>query len=120
MKACISLLILCSLTTASFTQVSKRQKRLLENQEGIAHLGSIREALVGVEVLNTANDGSVQQKRWGNGFVLRCDGYVLAPYDLFSKSITVNGQSEIAGKQSVTVILNPGQPGQKRVAAAAP
>jgi formylglycine-generating enzyme required for sulfatase activity len=120
MRTFLLLLILYSSASISLAQVAIRQKDQLDSQDGPAHLGSIAEGLVGIEVINTAQDGSVQQKRWGNGFVLRCDGFILAPYDLFSKTMTVNGKSEVAGKQSVTVILNPGQTRQKRIPAAAP
>ncbi len=77
-------------------------------------LGSIDQALVGIEVVNTARDGATRQARHGNGLLLRSDGFVLAPADLFSYSMRVAGQSETAGQQAVTVITNPGTPKEKR------
>jgi len=113
-------LVLLSIQVSPAPQTVTR-KRDPEAQRNAVHLGSAPlDALVGIEVTNTASDGSVKVKRWGNGFVLRCDGFILAPIDLFSGSITVNGQSETAGKQTVTVFVNPGRPNQIRIPAAAP
>jgi len=79
------------------------------------HVGTVEQALVGIEVTNTAEDGVSQQTRRGNGFVLRCDGFVIAPSALFSRTLTVAGEREEAEKQKITVVLAPGTNGERRV-----
>lgn len=74
-----------------------------------AHIGSVEEALVAIEVANRAKEGARETIRRGNGFVLRCDGFVIAPAALFGSS----GQGR--GEQSVTVILRPGASHEKRL-----
>jgi len=66
------------------------------------HLGPPEEAIVGITVVNRAPDGSVTT-RHGNGIVIRCDGFVLAPEALFATTVTATKPD-----QTVTVILNPG------------
>src|SRR2546423_6890358 len=72
-----------------------------------SHTGTVDQALVGIEVTTAASDGSAQTVRRGNGFVLRCDGFVLVPAALLSKTVVVAGQSETAGRQAIQVVLNP-------------
>lgn len=48
------------------------------------HIGPAEEAIVGVEVIYTA-EGAETLIRRGNGFLLRCDGFVLLPSSLFSR-----------------------------------
>lgn len=74
-----------------------------------AHVGSVEEALVAIEVANRAKEEARETIRRGNGFVLRCDGFVIAPAALFGSS----GQGR--EEQSVTVILHPGTNHEKRL-----
>src|SRR5687768_8102104 len=80
-----------------------------------AHSGSVEAALVGIEVLATTKDGAAQQVRRGNGLIIRCDGFVLAPSSLFSKTVIIGGQVEPAGEQRITVVIHPGTLQEKRV-----
>ena len=77
------------------------------------HLGNIEEALVGITVVNTAQDGSVQT-RHGNGLMLRCDGFVLVPEALFFTDKAGNNEFT-KPNQSVTVVLHPGTAQQQSV-----
>ncbi len=84
------------------------------------HLGSPEEAVVGIEVTNRSEDGAVEQTRHGAGFVLRCDGFVLAPASLFGRGMAVAGRSEDAARQVITVTLQPGTPQEVRTSARPP
>ncbi len=64
------------------------------------HVGPAQTALVGVTVTITQKDGT-QTVRRGNGFVLRCDGYVLFPSSML---VLEDGK----GTLSVSVTLRPG------------
>lgn len=77
------------------------------------HTGAPAQALVGIEVLNVSADGKTRQTRHGNGCILRCDGFVLAPSALFS--LVMSGRSENAGKQTITLELHPGTEQAKRL-----
>jgi formylglycine-generating enzyme required for sulfatase activity len=76
------------------------------------HIGPVEETLVGVEVTNTGADGN-RQTRYGNGFVLRCDGVILAPAGLFSRKML--DKDETAFKQTVAIVLHPGTDRQQRL-----
>ena len=77
------------------------------------HLGNLEDALVGITVVNRSADGSVQT-RHGNGLMLRCDGFVLAPEALFYTSVAGNLEST-KPNQSITVVLHPGTARQQAV-----
>ena len=77
------------------------------------HLGTFADALVGLIVTNKAQDGSLQT-RHGNGLILRCDGFVLAPADLFNTR-NIEGQSPNVPNQSVAAVLHPGTAKEQRV-----
>jgi formylglycine-generating enzyme required for sulfatase activity len=83
-------------------------------------LGSISDALVGVEVINRSKDDAVRQIRRGNGVILRPDGFVLAPTALFSTNMQVAGSEEEAAGQSIRVIVHPGMPNAVKLDAHAP
>lgn len=83
------------------------------------HVGTVEDALVGLVVTVSAADGAVSRTRWGNGLVLRCDGYVLAPAGLFSPRIEVAGRQE-EGRLTVAVHLAPGTASERRVIARPP
>lgn len=68
-------------------------------------LGSVQEALVGVEVVNRSKDDAVRTTHRGNGVILSPDGFVLAPASLFSTRMKVAGSIEEAASQSITVIV---------------
>ena len=70
------------------------------------HLGTPQEALVGITVTNIAKDGTVQT-RDGNGLMLRCDGFVLAPAELFNTRNTTAGDPTLP-RQTVSIVLHPG------------
>src|SRR5436190_19496427 len=76
-----------------------------------AHTGPAPRALVVVEVLSTSKDGVAQQLRRANGMILRCDGFILAPSSVFSKTVSVGGEAEPAATQRISVVLEPGTPG---------
>jgi len=78
------------------------------------HVGSAEEALVVIEVTHRPKGGEHVTTRRGNGFLLRCDGFVIAPSALFGAP--PQGQEE----QAVTVILHPGTEHEKRVRARRP
>src|SRR2546427_12922756 len=88
----------------------------LTGQDSGAHTGSVEQALVGIEVVNTAKDGATRQARRANGFILRCDGFIIAPADLFSRTIVVAGQAEESESQTITVTVNPGTNRERRLA----
>ncbi|HLK61367.1 MAG TPA: SUMF1/EgtB/PvdO family nonheme iron enzyme [Chthonomonadaceae bacterium] len=77
------------------------------------HTGTAEQALVGIEVVTTAKDGKTTEVRHGDGFMLRCDGFVLAPSELFSMRMA--GQKELAAHQTVTVLLHPGTEQEQRL-----
>lgn len=83
-----------------------------------AHVGSTLEALVGVVVSNKAADGSVQT-RYGNGLLLRCDGFVLVPAEMFNTR-NVAGAAPAVPDQTVAIYLHPGTDQEKRVKARRP
>lgn len=101
------LLLMASLPTGA------QSPETLQAFEKEAHLGGINEALVGITVVNRSADGSVQT-RHGNGLMLRCDGFVLAPEALFYTSVAGNLEST-KPNQSVTVVLHPGTDRQQAV-----
>ncbi|MEP6755855.1 MAG: SUMF1/EgtB/PvdO family nonheme iron enzyme [Chthonomonadales bacterium] len=81
---------------------------LAQAQDGGPHTTSVPQAVVGLDVTCFSSDGSASITRHGNGLMLRCDGFVLAPVSLFEDNITVAGRSEEVGKVSVSVIIHPG------------
>jgi hypothetical protein len=66
------------------------------------HTGPVEEALAAIEA--PAGKASTPAVRRGNGFVLRCDGFLLVPAGLFEADSTV------------TVILHPGTDHERRIA----
>jgi formylglycine-generating enzyme required for sulfatase activity len=108
-----SLLLLCA---CAFGQ----SREVLEAYARGPHTGTAEQALVGIEVTSASRDGAVSETRRGNGFVLRCDGFILAPAWLFPRSVRVAGQYESVGAQSVTVTLSPGTERAQRVTAKRP
>jgi formylglycine-generating enzyme required for sulfatase activity len=92
-----------------------QSRELLEAYARGPHTGTVEQALVGIEVTSASSDGAVSETRRGNGFVVRCDGYILAPAGLFPRSVRVAGQSESVGRQGVTVTLFPGTERAQRV-----
>lgn len=70
------------------------------------HLGTVQDALVGITVTNKADDGSLQV-RHGNGLMLRCDGFVLAPAELFNTR-NPSTKTPTLPKQIVTIVVHPG------------
>ena len=80
--------------------------RTLEAFRREAHLGTVEDALVGIAVTNQAEDGSMQT-RHGNGLMLRCDGFILAPAELFNTRNVV-GEAPTLPKQKITITLHPG------------
>lgn len=101
----------------------RASERNVEQLQALArgpHLGAPEEAVVGIEVTNRTADSAAEQTRRGAGFVIRCDGFVLAPASLFGRSIAVAGTNEEAASQSVAVIIHPGTPRESRVTARPP
>ncbi len=109
----VRLLGLASIALISATTLVIREAVQLTQQN--AHSGSVESAVVGIEVIATTKDGAAQQVRRGNGLIIRCDGFILAPSFLFSRTVTVGGQTEPAGEQRITVIVHPGTPHEKRL-----
>lgn len=105
---------------AQLPRAGERNSAILAELAIGPHLGSPEDAVVGIEVTNRTDDGSAEQTRRGGGFVIRCDGFVLAPASLFSRSISVAGASEEVSKQTVIVVIHPGTPREKRIAARPP
>ncbi len=81
------------------------------------YLGTAREALVGVEVTDTPHSGPAQV-RHGNGVVLRCDGFIAVPTALLAQSFT--GKPDEPDPQTISIIANPGSPGERRWTAPRP
>src|SRR6185503_7505481 len=75
-------------------------------QNDTSHTGSIEVALVGIEVVNAAAASPNRAVRHGNGFVIRCDGFILAPSELFTQTRTAGLREP--DEQTVTVFLHPG------------
>lgn len=97
-----------------------QSREVLEAYARGPHTGGAEQALVGIEVTSASGDGAVSETRRGNGFVLRCDGFILAPAGLFPRSVRVAGQSESVGQQSVIITLSPGAERAQRVTARRP
>jgi formylglycine-generating enzyme required for sulfatase activity len=76
------------------------------------HTGPIEEALIGVEVTDTARDLKTTQTRRSNGLMIRCDGFLLAPTGVASYSMV--GQDQDADHQVIEVVLHPGTAQEKR------
>lgn len=100
--------LLCFLL-AAFAPACAQKSELWEKFAKEPHIGTVEQAIVGVEVVNTAPDGTKQVRR-GNGFVLRCDGFVLIPTGLMAQK----EQGE-ESKQSIAIILHPGTEQEQRV-----
>jgi formylglycine-generating enzyme required for sulfatase activity len=115
-------LIIASLLLPGMTFAQRARKQAEVPPEFLTgpHIGTAEQALVGIEVTNRSTDGAASRTRRGNGVVIRCDGFILAPSKLFDGDITVAGQSERAGSQSISVILYPGTEREKRVNGARP
>jgi hypothetical protein len=89
------------------------QKSTLEDLLKGPHWGQVEDALVGVEVITDEPTGKTV--RHGLGMVLRCDGFILIPTDLFA----VNGVFT-THKGTITVVLHPGTDEEVRYAGHAP
>jgi hypothetical protein len=98
------------------TPVPAQSEKTLEQFTKEPHIGPAEEAIVGVEVTHTA-EGTEPIVRHGNGVLLRCDGFVLAPASLFTLP-PQQGNKEYTGKVSVT--LSPGTEKAKRVSTTLP
>lgn len=81
------------------------------------HIGKSEEALVGVEVTHSA-EGIATVTRRGNGYVLRCDGFVLIPTVLLRAPRSPQRNSPYRSR--IIITLHPGTEQEKRVATALP
>lgn len=81
------------------------------------HTGSAQQAVVGLRVVTTTDDGAVSITRTGAALVIRCDGFLLAPSELLSRTVTVAGRAEEGGKQSIEVGYGSGRPGERKALA---
>lgn len=77
------------------------------------HTGPVEQALIGIEVKNTAKEGAAPEIRRANGFVLRSDGFLLTPNTLYS--LTFSGTQQEAESQTITVTLHPGTEQARRL-----
>src|SRR5688572_25089444 len=68
------------------------------------HIGPAEEALVGIEVIHTAPETETVV-RHGNGFLLRCDGFVLLPSSLF---VPPKSQEGKVTTRTASIFLSPG------------
>src|ERR1041385_1978352 len=77
---------------------------VIEKFEKGPHTGPVEEALVGLTVERVGQSGASEGTRIGNGIVLRCDGFILAPAAIFQDS---SGQT--LADVRVAVIIHPGR-----------
>jgi len=72
------------------------------------YVGTVDDALAAIEVVSHHATGAPESTRRANGFVLRSDGFLLAPMDVFAESAdTVS--------QKMSVLLHPGTDHVKRL-----
>ncbi len=96
-----------SLAQAPPQPVAKKLKAAtLDDFEKGPHTGPIEDALICIRVTGTNPNGTPLTPRFGNGFVLRCDGFILAPFDLFT--LTPDSTTAAPSKLSIRVTLRPG------------
>lgn len=86
-------------------------KETLQQFEQEPHTGTAEQALVGIEVVNKDADGTTETLH-GNGFVLRCDGFILAPRALLNGHMR---SGHTAASHTITIFLHPGDPHEKRI-----
>src|SRR5580700_1357382 len=101
-KLCDCLLVaaLSSVFTPSRAQ-SPATIKLFETDK---HIGTPEEAVVGIEVTNKSANGVVETLH-GNGVVIRSDGFILAPLDIFPGRMS---DGKLSASRSVAVIAYPG------------
>ncbi len=104
MIRCLSLLAcICALTRPASPCFAEDER----------HTGTLEEAVVAIEVTNAPAKGAPAAPRRGVGFVLRCDGFILAPAGLFAE--TRSPGPDTTESQAVTVVLYPGSNREKRI-----
>lgn len=75
------------------------------------HTCSTEEAVIGVEVINKAKDGT-SETRASSGLLIRCDGCYLMPATLTSRTLSTGQDAE---QQKIYVTLNVGTPQERRM-----
>ena len=93
--------------------VKPARRATLADLEKGPHTGPVDEALVGIQVTGTNPNGTPLVPRYGNGFVLRCDGFIAVPFDLFN--LPRDSTPESPAKLTIHVILHPGTEKEQRI-----
>ncbi len=70
------------------------------------HVGPAETALVTIRITGTGPKGIPIAPRYGNGLVLRCDGFIAVPFDLFN--FPADSTPSEPSKLSVRITINPG------------
>ena len=116
-------MFLASLLLLSCVQIAFAQSAdLLAQFKKGPHTGPAEDAVALIEVINLDKDGKPMPVRRANAALIRCDGFLLAPADLFIRLRRVKDKllDQFAAKASVTVTLNPGTKNQKSLTAHVP
>src|SRR5689334_6214742 len=115
---------ICLLLFAACIEATAQEKRtqtprgpvteaLLQSLEKLPHTGSVDEALVGIRVTGTKSNGTPMAPRYGNGFVLRCDGFLVVPFDLFN--LSPDSTPSAPETQTIHVTFRPGSDREQKV-----
>ena len=80
------------------------------------HLGTIEDALVGITVTYINDEKQVVETRHGNGIVIRCDGFVLAPEEIFLN----RPGKRFKARYVVQIVFHPGSETETTAIAAHP
>jgi len=94
-----------SQTTQRVTSRSAIDATFAAYEKG-AHTGPAESALVTIQVTGTNPNGTPITPRFGNGLVLRCDGFIAIPFDLYN--LTSDSTPSTPSKLSIHVTINPG------------
>jgi formylglycine-generating enzyme required for sulfatase activity len=78
-----------------------------------AHTGPAEIAIVTIRVTGTNPNGTPIAPRYGNGLVLRCDGFIAVPFDLFN--VPADSTPSAPAKLSVRVTIRPGTDHEQHV-----
>ncbi len=112
-------LVIAPLETAAYSQTTlKATSRsaidaAFAAYEKGAHTGPAESALVTIQVTGTNPNGTPIAPRYGNGLVLRCDGFIAVPFDLFN--LPADSTPSMPAKLSIHVTINPGTEREQRL-----